>query len=44
MFERFGNGRNTEIIINDELLKMLIELQNQFTNCLLYTSDAADEL
>ena len=31
MFERFGNGRNTEIIINDELLKMLIELQNQFT-------------
>jgi hypothetical protein len=31
MFERFGNGRNIEIIINDELLKMLIELQNQFT-------------
>lgn len=31
MSERLGNGRNIEIIVNDELLKMLIELQNQFT-------------
>ncbi|RGV57258.1 hypothetical protein DWW10_04195 [Bacteroides intestinalis] len=31
MSERLGNGRNIEIIVNDELLKMLIELQNQLT-------------
>lgn len=30
MFERLGNGRSTEIIVNDELLKILIELQDQF--------------
>lgn len=31
MFELLGNRRNTEIIVNDGVLKMLIELQNQFT-------------
>lgn len=29
--ERLGNGRNIEISVNDELLKMLIELLSQLT-------------